>query len=153
MFMELLTGQAPVIFFKLKRIVFWGDVDQPMDFTSMGNTAEFTARAALDPTTPRFLRIAGDQLSARGLMAVASEVTGDKFRPFHAGSLDRLATLIKITRTIFPQSGSVFPAWQGMQYLHNMFGGRVKFQVLDNDRYPDLRWTKVRDILVAHQSR
>ena len=61
-FAELLTGQMPLIFFKLKRVLYWADADQRMDFTTMNNTAAFTASAALDPSTPRFLRIAGDQL-------------------------------------------------------------------------------------------
>src|ERR1035441_4221125 len=51
-----------------------------VDFTTMDDTAAFTASAALDPSTPRFLRIAGDQLSARELTAVVSEVTGKEFR-------------------------------------------------------------------------
>jgi len=30
-----------------------------------------------------------------------------------------------------------------------MFDGRAKLEPLDNPRYPDLRWTTVRDILRA----
>jgi nucleoside-diphosphate-sugar epimerase len=64
-FAEMLTGQMPLILFKLKRVLYWGNADQRMDFTTMDDTAAFTANAALDPSTPRTLRIAGDQLSAR----------------------------------------------------------------------------------------
>jgi uncharacterized protein YbjT (DUF2867 family) len=149
MFTDLLTGQAPVILFKLKRVVYWGDADQQLDFTTMDNTAEFTAAAALDASTPRFLRIAGDQNSARGLAEVASQVTGKKFRLFRAGGLGRLEILIKVARALFPQGSAVYPAWQGMQYMHNMFSGRAKLEPLDNDRYPDIRWTTVRDVLAA----
>ena len=46
-----------------------GRRDQRMDFTTMDDTAAFTASAALS-VRPRFLRIAGDQLSARELTAV-----------------------------------------------------------------------------------
>jgi len=149
MFTDLLIGQAPIILFKLKRVVYWGDPDQLLDFTTMDNTAEFTALAALDPSTPRFLRIAGDQVSARGLVEVASQVTGEKFRLFRAGGLRRLDTLIKVTRAIFPQRSAVYPPWQGMQYLYNMFSGQAKLEPLDNNRYPGIRWTKVRDVLTA----
>ena len=149
MFTDLLTGQAPVILFKLKRVVYWGDADQLLDFTTMDDTAEFTAAAALDSSTPRFLRIAGDQISARGLADIASEVTGEKFRLFRAGGLGRLATLIKITRAILFSSKAVYPPWQGMQYMHNMFSGRVKLDPLDNDRYPGIQWKAVRDVLAA----
>jgi len=149
MFTDLLTGTAPIILFKLNRVVYWGDADQRLDFTTMDDTAEFTAAAALDHSTPRFLRIAGDQMSARGLVEVASEVTGKKFSLFRAGGLGRLETLIKIMRAVLPQSSAVYPPWQGMQYLHNMFSGRAKLEPLDNDRYPGMRWTKARDVLAA----
>ncbi len=149
MFMELLTGQAPIVLFKWKRVVYWGDPDQPLDFTTIDNTAEFTAAAALDSSAPRFLRIAGDQVSARGLAEVAGEVTGNKFRLFRAGSLRTLERLIRITRTLFPQSGALYPPWQGMQYLHNMFSGAAKLEPLDNDRYPGIHWTTVREFLAG----
>lgn len=153
MFTDLLLGQAPIILFKLKRVVYWENPDQLLDFTTMDNTAEFTALAALDPSTPRFLRIAGDQISARGLAEVATEVTGEKFRLFRAGGLRRLETLIRVTRAIFPQRGALYPPWQGMQYVHNMFSGQAKLEPLDNDRYPEIRWTKVRDVLAASRGR
>jgi len=149
MFTDLLTGRAPFILFKLKRVVYWEDADQRLDFTTMDDAAEFTAAAALDSATPRFLRIAGEQISARGLMEVVREVTGEKFRLFRAGGLGRLATLIKITRAVFPRSRALYPPWQGMQYMHNMFSGRAKLEPLDNDRYPVMRWTTVRDVLAA----
>jgi nucleoside-diphosphate-sugar epimerase len=150
-FTDLLTDQMPLILFKLKRVLYWGDADQHMDFTTMDDTAAFTASAALDPSTPRILRIAGDQVSARELTAVVSEVTGKKFRLFRAGGLAMLGTLIKVARTVAPGEKKNYPAWQGMQYMRNMFEGRAKLEPLDNDRYPSLRWTTVRDMLSASQ--
>ena len=44
-FADMLTGQMPLILFKLKRVLYWGDADQPMDFTTMDDTAAFTATA------------------------------------------------------------------------------------------------------------
>ena len=149
MFTDLLTGQAPIILFKLKRIVYWEDADQRLDFTTMDDTAKFTAAAALDSSAPRCLRIAGDQISARGLVEVTSEVTGEKFRLFRAGSLRRLETLIKITRAVIPKSNSVYPPWQGMQYLHNMFSGRASLEPLDNDRYSGMQWITTREVVAA----
>ena len=149
MFTDLLTGQAPVILFKVNRVVYWEDADQRLDFTTIDDTAEFTAAAALDGSTPRFLRIAGDQVSARGLAEIASDVTGKRFRLLRAGGLGRLAALIKVTRALFPQSTAVYPPWQGMQYMYDMFSGRAKLEPLDNDRYPGMRWTLVRDVLAA----
>lgn len=147
MFMDLLTGEAPMILFKLKRVVFWEDADMRLDFTTMDNTADFIAAAALDPSTPRFLRIAGDTLSAREVVDVVSKVTGENFRLFRAGGVGRLAILIRITRGILFWSRALYPPWQGMQYFHNMFSGRAKLEPLDNDRYPDVLWTTLQDFL------
>ena len=151
-FAELLTGQMPMISFRLRRVLYWGDGDQPLDFTTMDDSAAFTASAALDPSTPRFLRIAGDQLSARELAAVVSEVSGERFRPLRVGSLRMLGTLAKVARTVAPGGNELYPAWQGMQYTCDMFGGRAKLGQLDNDRYPSVRWTTVRDVLSLHQA-
>ncbi|WP_231717542.1 NmrA family NAD(P)-binding protein [Hymenobacter sp. DG25A] len=147
MFTDLLTGQAPVILFGPKRVVYWGNADQPLDFTTMQNTAEFTAAAALDASTPRYLRVAGEVASIRGLQAAASAVTGHEFKLFRVGSLGAFGTVIKITKALMPASNDVFPPWQGMQYLHNMFSGLPKLEPLDNARYPEIRWTSVREVL------
>ncbi len=151
-FADMLTGQMPLILFKMHRVLCWGNADQRMDFTTMDDTAAFTARAALDPSTPRFLRIAGDQLSARELTALASEVSGEKFRLLRAGGLGTLGALIKITRTFAPGKEELYPAWQGMQYMRDMFGGRAKLDPLDNDRYPGIHWTTARDVLSARKA-
>jgi nucleoside-diphosphate-sugar epimerase len=148
-FAEMLSGQMPLILFKLKRVFYWGDADQRMDFTTMDDTAAFTAEAVLDPSTPRFLRIAGDQVSARELTVVVSEVTGNEFRLFRAGGLGMLGALIKVARAVAPGEQELYPAWQGMQYMRNMFDGRAKLEPLDNDRYPGIRWTTARDVLSA----
>lgn len=149
-FTEMLTGQAPIILFKWKRVLYWENADQRMDFTTMDDTAAFTAAAALDASTPRFLRIAGDRISARGLAAAASDVTGEPFRLFRAGGLGRLRAVITVARTLFPARTVLYPPWQGMQYLHNMFSGLAVLDPLDNDRYPRTRpWTTARDVLAA----
>ncbi|GAA4459779.1 hypothetical protein GCM10023189_33920 [Nibrella saemangeumensis] len=149
MFTDLLTDEAPVVLFKIKRVLYWGNADQPMDFTTLDNTAAFTAAAALDPDTPRFLRVAGEVASVRELRKAASAATGKLFHLFRAGGLGLLKAMITITRKVFPQKKEVFPPWQGMQYLHNMLSGLPKLEPLDNNRYPDIRWTPVREVLAT----
>jgi len=152
-FTHLLTGEAPMILYRFHRVIYWENADQLLDFTTIDNTAEFTAAAALDPSTPRFLRIAGDQISAKGLVDVASDVTGHKFKLLRAGSLRRLALLTKVFRRLFPQEAALYPPWQGMQYFHNMFSGCAKLEPLDNDRYPEIRWTTVKQFLARNVPR
>ncbi len=149
MFTDLLKGKAPVVLTGPRRVVYWGDADQPLDFTTMVDTAAFTAAAALDPTTPRFLRIAGEVASIRDLQTAAIEATGNEFRLFRVGSLRAFGKVIKLTKALMPANDDVFPPWQGMQYLHNMFSGLPKLAPLDNSRYPDIRWTSVRDVLAT----
>ncbi|RNI28885.1 NAD-dependent epimerase/dehydratase family protein [Rufibacter latericius] len=149
-FADMLTGQMPLVLFKYKRVLYWGNADQRMDFTTMDDTAAFTARAALDDATPRFLRIAGDQLSAREIREVASQVSGEKYSLFRPGGLGMFRLMIKVARMVAPGGDEIYPAWQGMQYMHNMLDGRGHLTKLDNHRYPDLRWTTVQDVLTAH---
>lgn len=149
MFTDLLTGQAPVILFGMGRVVYWGNADQLLDFTTMENTAAYTAQAALDNNTPRLLRIAGEVINSRGLQQAASKATGKKFKLLRPGGLGSLKTMIKITRTLFPKKEEVFPPWQGMQYLYNMYSGLPKLNPLDNGRYPSIHWTSVQEVLKA----
>ncbi len=150
MFADLLTGAAPVVLFGLHRILYWGNADQPLDFTTIDDTAAYTAAAALDPTTPRELRIAGDVLSPRGLQAAATAATGHPFGLLRPGSVGALNVLSKIVRTLAPGRDEIFPPWQGMQYLRDMLSGQAKLaEPLDNARYPALRWTSVRQLLAA----
>lgn len=58
---------------------------------------------------------------------------------------------IGATRTSAWTEKELYPAWQGMQYLRNMFDGRAKPEPLDNDRYPGICWTTARDVLCARQ--
>ena len=50
-----------------------------LDFTTKDNVAAYVAAVALDDATPRILRIAGDQVSARGIAAVLSDVEGWRY--------------------------------------------------------------------------
>ncbi len=145
-FMDMLTGTAPFILFKFRRILCWGDPDQLMDWTTISDTAKYTAQAALDPDTPRFLRIAGEELSARRLQNLMTELTGTPYGLLRPGGLAIFKVLIQMTKTFTPDKGEIYPPWQGMQYMHNMYSGQPKFLSLDNARYP-MKWTQARDVL------
>lgn len=148
-FADMLTGQAPFILFGPRRVIHWGDVDQAIDFTTMDDVAAFTAAVAIDASTPRILRIAGEVTSPLGLAAAASDVMGKSFKPLRIGGIGVLQGLIRVARTVAPGKGQVFPPWQGMQYMRDMFSGDGKLAPLDNGRYPDLRWTSVREVLTT----
>lgn len=148
-FTDMLTGLAPFILFRWKRILCWGDPSQLMDWTTIADTAAYTAQAALDDDTPRFLRIAGDQLSAQTMCSMMSEITGERYRIFRPGGLGMLNFMIRMTRSFTASSNDVYPVWQGMQYMHNMYAGAAKFSSLDNGRYPMI-WTHASDVISQH---
>lgn len=148
-FMELLDGDMPLIQSRIRRVLYWHDADQVLDFTTKDDVAAYTAAAALDPTTPRILRIAGDSLSVRDLARVLTETSGSTYRPLRAGGLRSMSAMIGVARRLAPGDDEVFPAWQGMQYSRDMFDGRVALDPLDNDRYGDLSWTSARDRLTG----
>jgi uncharacterized protein YbjT (DUF2867 family) len=149
-FADMLTNEMPLILFKQKWILYWGNADHKMGFTTIANTAEYTALAALDATTPRFLHIAGDQLSPREMKVLVSEVTGKKFTLFRAGGKILLSLIIKIARTLAPGKQELYPAWQGMQYMRNMIDERANLDVADRERYVSMQWTMVKDLLTKY---
>jgi nucleoside-diphosphate-sugar epimerase len=146
-FADLLKDEMPMILFNQKKILYWGNADYRMDFTTMDDTAEFTANAAIDDTTPRFLRIAGDQITPRELAATMSNITGNTFRLFRPGGLGLLGVITKIAKTIVPGKTALYPAWQGMQYMRDMLDERGKIAQYDNGRYPNMKWTSVKEML------
>ncbi len=149
-FADMLTDQMPVILFKQKLILYWGSADYRWGFTTIDNTAEFTANVALDTSTPRYIRVAGDLINPKEIKAVATEVIGEKFRLFRTGGKGLLGIIIKIARK-FGSEQELYPAWQGMQYMHNMIDERSKIDTLDNARYPQMQWTSVKEVLKKHQ--
>ena len=151
MFADILpTPYSPFFDFKARRVNYWGSPDQKLDFTTMDDTAAFTAAAALDETTPKVLRIAGDQISAREMVAAASAATDSTFSLFRLGTVDELGDKIVQARKADPTAESnVYAPFQLMQYTHNMASGRAKLDSVDNTRYPDVTWTRVEDLLVA----
>lgn len=146
-FADLLAGGAPMVLRGPRRVIYWGDADGELDFTTKDDVAAYTAVVALDATTPRLLRIAGDVVTPRGLARTMTELTGRPYRPFRVGGVGMLGVMIRLARLLAPQPGAVFPAWQGMQYLRDMASGQGKLRPLDNGRYPDLTWTPVSAVL------
>jgi uncharacterized protein YbjT (DUF2867 family) len=151
-FADLLTGDAPIILHRPKKVLYWGRADQPFDFTTKDDVARYTAIAALDDAAPRFLRIAGDVVSPRDLAATMTVLRGQRFGLWRAGGLGVLGTIIRAVRALTPRSDAPFPVWQGMQYLRDMSSGRGKLEPLDNDRYGSMSWTSARDVLRAAAS-
>ena len=146
-FAELLEGEAPIVLHKLHRVLYWGDADQCFDFTTKNDVAAFTADAAMDAEAPRYLSIAGDQISPRGLAELLSDMDRRRWKLLRAGGIGRLSAIIAVARALTPSTQAPFPVWQGMQYMRDMSTGRGKLHALDNDRYGKTDWTRVAAVL------
>ena len=146
-FMDMVVGQMPLIAKPIRRVVWIGNRDQKLQMTTKDDVAAVTAAAALDAEAPRNLHITGSEVTVGDLAAIMTGLTGDRYRRLHVASLGGLVRVIKVIRRVWPQEGAVFPVWQGMQYLHNMFAGYAPTDGTDNDRYPGIVFTPVREVL------
>ena len=146
-FMDMLGAEMPVIQPRIHRVIYWRSADQALDFTTKDDTAEYVAAVALDDEAPRILRIAGDTVTTRDIARIMTDLSGHPWRPLYVGGIGALSAMIAVTKLIAPQPGNPFPAWQGMQYMRDMFSGEGKLHSLDNARYGKTGWTSVRDVL------
>jgi nucleoside-diphosphate-sugar epimerase len=151
-FMDLLTTDMPLILFKQRRILCWGNTNQILEFTTTHNVAEFTAAAAVDDHTPRYLRIAGDTLCCNDFVQLLSELTKKKYKILRPGGIGLLNFIIKMTRFFSPSENELYPAWQGMQYMRDLMEGRIIFHQYDNYRYSNIKWTSVKEFLVHEKA-
>ncbi|EPE32065.1 NAD(P)-binding Rossmann-fold containing protein [Glarea lozoyensis ATCC 20868] len=145
-FMEVVTTrQMPLINDAFHLITHFGSVDQKMDVTTVPDVAAYTAAVAADPhPKPKFLRIAGDVFTAKEMAVVMTKLRGKQFTTQWVGSAGFLSILIGVLKLfIGGVEDKLFPPWQGMQYMLNMISGEGKLNPLDNDRYPELKWTSV----------
>jgi uncharacterized protein YbjT (DUF2867 family) len=149
-FAEILTGEAPMILFDRRKVLFWSSADQVLDFTSKDDVARVTASVALDADAPRVVEVAGSRVSARDVAQTMTELTGTTFKPQWAGTTGSLSVMSKVLRHLAKDPDETFPAWQGMQYFVSMFSGQAQLHHVDNDRYGRHGWTTVRDVLAAH---
>jgi nucleoside-diphosphate-sugar epimerase len=147
-FMEMLTDEMPLVLLKQRRILCWGSPDKRYDFTHTLNIAEFTALAALDNDTPRYLYIAGEQITPRGILDMMAQLTGQPFKLFRPGGQGLLGFVIRVAK-LFGGQKELYPAWQGMQYMHNMIDTRLHMDAKDRERYPGIKWISVREVLAT----
>ncbi|GAA4328806.1 hypothetical protein GCM10023149_32990 [Mucilaginibacter gynuensis] len=144
-FAELLTYNIPLLDHQEQTIGYWEKPDWKVDFTSMNDTATFTAEAALDNTAPRYLRIASFQPSPREL----TELTGYTLKDM--GPLAGLDQYNRQQRAEHPEGEQeLYAKWQQSMYMHSMFSAHN--EVTDNSRYAELAWSKIEDYIQPRKS-
>ncbi len=129
-FAEVLTYNIPLLDWAQRQVGYWEDADWRIDFTTMADTAAFTA--ALDAAAPRWLRIASFQASPRELAELAAQAGRGPLALVRLGSRAELAAANPAGEQ------QLYADWQQLQYLLSMFS--VQNSSLDNDRYAGLTW-------------
>lgn len=145
-FSEILTYNVPLLDFERKTVGYWEDPDWRIDFTTMDDTAAYTAAASLDSATPRALKIASFQVSPRDLVKFTEENLPTPFTLVRLGSLEDLRLHNKRERAAHPEGeNELYPSWQQSQYMQSMFS--THHSSLDNARYSDVSWTPLQDAI------
>lgn len=135
-FMEVMTAPfLEIVDWETGTFGYWGDGEQPCDFTTVPDTAAYTAAAVLDPDAPSVVRVAGDVLSMAEFRAALEKGSGRRLEPRRLGGLDDLTAEIDRRR-----KAAANPAdYVALQYTWAMVSGAAKLNPLDNDRYPEVR--------------
>ncbi|MBW2962537.1 NmrA family NAD(P)-binding protein [Mesonia aestuariivivens] len=146
-FAYLLNYNLPLFNVKEGKVLFYGEKqDFSIDFTTVEDTAQYTAKVALDDKTPRNLHIASFSPSPKDFVALGKQFFDKNFELINRGSLEDFAAVIQEKRKANPQGEQeLYADWQQMQYLHSMF--LVHHLKLDNNRYPDLKWTSIAQVI------
>ena len=145
-FAEILSYNVPLLDFKKKVVGYWEDPDWRIDFTTMDDTAAYTAAAALDADTPKALCIASFQVSPKDLVAFTAKVFGAPYELVRLGSLADLRAYNRHERAAHPEGeNELYASWQQTQYMQSMFSAH--HESLDNDRYSGITWSKLEDLI------
>ena len=140
-FADILKYNTPTLNLKDKSIGYFGDkADWKLDFTTMDDTAAFTAEVALDDNAPRNLQIASFQVSPNMIWAEVKGATGQEFTIRQLSGLQEYAQFIKKQRADNPAGeNELYAKWQQSQYMYSMFS--TQHRKLSNERYTNLSWT------------
>jgi nucleoside-diphosphate-sugar epimerase len=144
-FVEVMVGFMDLIDWENNTLSHWGDPDQPLDLTTVQDTAAYTAAAALDPALANggTVRFAGEVVSMRQFHAAVERGTGRKLDLRTLGTADELRSEIerraKATQNPFD--------YVALQYQWCMVTGKGKFDSLDNDRYAEIKPTSVEEFV------
>ncbi|MFC6881748.1 MULTISPECIES: NmrA family NAD(P)-binding protein [Actinomadura] len=144
-FYEVMLGFMGIVDWERGTLSHWGDPDQPLDLTSVADTAAYTAAAALDPGAAGTLRFAGEVVSFRGFHEAVERGSGRRLELRNLGTADELRAEIerraRLTENPFD--------YVALQYQWCMVSGKGKFATLDNARYPQVTPVSVADFVRA----
>eukprot|EP00879_Flechtneria_rotunda_P001089 GHRR01001230.1.p1 GENE.GHRR01001230.1~~GHRR01001230.1.p1 ORF type:complete len:304 (+),score=62.00 GHRR01001230.1:194-1105(+) len=142
-FMEtLFTSEFGVWDSTTRTLTYWGDGNQKIDTTTFADTGRYTAEAALDDSLTGVFEVAGDVVTFREIAQAIRDVKGYNVKEVSRGSIDDLKAEIKRLREADPSNiWSYIP----LMYMLPMLDGRGKLKNIQNDRYPNIKPTSLRE--------
>ncbi|WP_316800882.1 NmrA family NAD(P)-binding protein [Pedobacter frigidisoli] len=146
-FADILKYNTPILNLKNRSIAYWGDkADWKLDFTTMENTAAFTAAVALEDESPRDLHIASFQISPNMMKESIKVITEQDFNLQKLSDLDEFSANIKKQRLENPSGEQeLYAKWQQAQYIYSMF--TTQHPLLDNHHHNEIVWTSADEYL------
>lgn len=149
-FMEVMVAPfLEIVDFDAGTFSFYGDPDQPMDFTTVADTAAYAAAVALDrDIAGRKFAAAGDVLSMSGFRAAVEAGASVQLEPRRLGSADDLLAEVERRRA----AGKEVPEYVALQYQWAMVTGKGKLSNLENDRFPEIEPVSMKDFVAAQIS-
>ena len=134
-FMQLFGPGMGTFDYETVTVTFWGDGRQPIEVTSVEDTARMVARVALDRTVQSGkFAFAGDRISILGAAEMVEAQTRHRFERRPLGSeADLRAAMAEAHKDTSNPFKAVMLAYQ----LY-MLTGQTALSNLQNQRYPDL---------------
>lgn len=118
-FFEMLDLEA-------SRLRFWGDADQPYDFTATKDAAAFTAEVVKDRGRLGPQMVLTERVSPRQLAEIASSAFGRPFALDERGGMDALDKEIATRQAAQPETPY---AWAALQYQRLMASGEAALRL------------------------
>jgi uncharacterized protein YbjT (DUF2867 family) len=133
-FMDLFGPGSPLMDYNKGLVTFWGDGTQPIEITSIDDTARMTARVALDRTVASGkFSFCGDKISFQQAADVAEAQTGKKFARHSLGSETELRAAMAEKAKSDPFQAVM------LAYQLYMLNGQTSLDNLQSERYADIK--------------
>lgn len=131
-----LSPHFPLVDWEKGVMSYWGDGNQPLDYTAVSDVASYTAAAVTDPgLIGKPLRVAGNSLTMREMHSSLEKALGRSLESRSLGTVEELRLLINEKKRTATNPWE----WISLQYTWCMVSGKGKLRKLDNERYPQIR--------------
>jgi len=131
-----LSPHFPLVDWEKGVIRYWGDGNQPLDYTAVQDVGSYAAAAVTDSgLNGKPLRVAGNSLTMKEMHRSLEKASGRSLEARSLGTVEELHLLIDEKKRTATNPWD----WISLQYTWCMVSGKGKLRNLDNARYPQIR--------------